>query len=160
MTGAGRLRRWGIAAASVTLLAAAVPAAGCTSPAGHPAAGPPRAAIAAGAAHSLQLRPDGSVWAWGGNQFGQLGNNTMNSSKFPVEVKNVAGTVPLTGVVALAGRGGSYTCARIAGGTAVCWGSNASGQLTFRNPSGRRDTRGRLITVRPIRHSGDALYAQ
>ncbi len=34
-------------------------------------------AIAAGAAHSCALRSDGSVWCWGGNQSGQLGDGVV-----------------------------------------------------------------------------------
>ncbi len=33
-------------------------------------------AIAAGSSHSLALKEDGTVWAWGSNQEGQLGNGT------------------------------------------------------------------------------------
>jgi len=121
MTGAGRLRRWGIAAASVTLLAAAVPAAGCTSPAGHPAAGPPRAAIAAGAAHSLQLRPDGSVWAWGGNQAGQLGDGRHTSSTAPVRVAfPSAARLPVTRIAA----GGFRSLALDSAGHIWTWGAS------------------------------------
>ena len=33
-------------------------------------------AIAAGGTHSLALKSDGTVWAWGYNYYGQLGNGT------------------------------------------------------------------------------------
>ena len=33
-------------------------------------------AIAAGETHSLALRSDGTVWAWGYNGYGQLGDGT------------------------------------------------------------------------------------
>jgi len=44
-------------------------------------------AIAAGASHSLWLRSDGTLWAAGSNQFGQLGDGTFNDSPTPVLVK-------------------------------------------------------------------------
>ena len=54
-------------------------------------------AIAAGGVHSLALKNDGTVWAWGYNRFGQLGNGTNTDSITPVQVSN------LTGVTAVAG---------------------------------------------------------
>ena len=36
-------------------------------------------AISAGNAHNLALRDDGTVWAWGSNPYGQLGNGTSTS---------------------------------------------------------------------------------
>jgi alpha-tubulin suppressor-like RCC1 family protein len=48
-------------------------------------------AIAAGGplGHSLALRNDGSVWAWGHNDAGQLGNGNTNSANTPVAVMNL-----------------------------------------------------------------------
>lgn len=42
--------------------------------------------ILAGAHHSLALKSDGSVWAWGWNDYGQVGNGTTNSQAVPVQV--------------------------------------------------------------------------
>jgi alpha-tubulin suppressor-like RCC1 family protein len=45
--------------------------------------------IAAGALHSLALTYDGTsttLWAWGENEFGELGNSANANSPFPVEV--------------------------------------------------------------------------
>lgn len=44
------------------------------------------AAIAAGAAHSLALKKDGTLWAWGKNFRGQLGTGTGQDSAFPQRV--------------------------------------------------------------------------
>src|SRR5258708_7138073 len=43
-------------------------------------------AIAAGGSHSLFLKPDGSLWAMGGNQWGQLGNGTVNNTNRPEQI--------------------------------------------------------------------------
>ena len=54
-------------------------------------------AIAAGAWHSVALKSDGTVWAWGWNGYGQLGNGSINPSLTPVQVSG------LTNVKAIAG---------------------------------------------------------
>jgi hypothetical protein len=50
------------------------------------------------------LENDGTVWAWGYNNHGQLGNGTNTSSYVPVQVSN------LTGITAIAG-GGEHSLA-------------------------------------------------
>lgn len=44
-------------------------------------------AVAAGQLHSLALTSSGAVLAWGGNNFGQLGDGSYGGSDVPVEVK-------------------------------------------------------------------------
>ncbi|MFX8285805.1 hypothetical protein ABTL53_19895, partial [Acinetobacter baumannii] len=41
--------------------------------------------ISGGTFHSLALRSDGTVWAWGSNIYGQLGDGTFNDSSLPVQ---------------------------------------------------------------------------
>jgi len=41
------------------------------------------------------LKPDGTVWTWGGNSTGQLGDGTMNPSAIPVKVKNLKDVVAI-----------------------------------------------------------------
>ncbi len=54
-------------------------------------------AIAAGSSHGLALKDDGSVWAWGANDQGQLGNGTETlgsntlGTNAPAEVKDLGG---------------------------------------------------------------------
>jgi alpha-tubulin suppressor-like RCC1 family protein len=79
-------------------------------------------AIAAGGKHSLALRSDGTVWAWGWNASGQLGNNTTYDSNLPVEV------VGLSGVVAIAA-GENHSLALRSDGTVWAWGYNGEGEL-------------------------------
>ncbi|WP_244237373.1 RCC1 domain-containing protein [Corallococcus llansteffanensis] len=78
--------------------------------------------IAAGAVHSLALRPDGTVWATGSNAYGQLGNGSTTSSSSPIQVTG------LNGVVAVAA-GGYHSLALRSDGTVWAWGANDSGQL-------------------------------
>jgi alpha-tubulin suppressor-like RCC1 family protein len=79
-------------------------------------------ALAAGFAHSLALKSDGTVWAWGYNANGELGNGSTNNSGAPVRVTG------LTGMTAVAG-GGGHSLALNSDGTVWAWGSNSSGQL-------------------------------
>ena len=80
-------------------------------------------AIAAGGEHTVAaLQSDGTVWAWGNNDSGQLGDGSTTSRLTPVQVSN------LTGAQAVAA-GWAHTVALKSGGTVWAWGSNESGQL-------------------------------
>lgn len=80
-------------------------------------------AIAAGAEHSLALRQDGTLRAWGHNGFGQLGTGGPPAN-FPTP-QVVSG---LTHVVAVAA-GDAHTLAVRDDGTLWAWGNNSNGQL-------------------------------
>ena len=85
-------------------------------------------AVAAGATHTLALRSDSTVWAWGDNGDGALGNGTSgNRNTPPGQVLQSAG-VPLTGVVAIAA-GFAHSVALKSNGTVWTWGDNYWGEL-------------------------------
>jgi hypothetical protein len=79
-------------------------------------------AIAAGDRHILVLKGDGTVWAWGDNSYGQLGDGGTTSSPTPVQV------VGLTGVTKIAA-GGNHSLAVAADGQVWAWGDNADGEV-------------------------------
>ena len=83
--------------------------------------------IAGGSDFSLARCTDGTVVAWGGNSYGQLGNNSTTTSNVPVLV-NTAGVLAGKTVVGLA-TGASHSVALCADGTLAAWGKNANGQL-------------------------------
>ncbi|MDO8240460.1 MAG: hypothetical protein Q7T51_00540, partial [Candidatus Moranbacteria bacterium] len=85
-------------------------------------------AISSGAYHSLALKSDGTVWAWGYNFNGQLGDNSATQRNTPVQVKGVGGSSYLTDVVSIAG-GSSHSLALKSDGTVWAWGYNSVGQL-------------------------------
>jgi alpha-tubulin suppressor-like RCC1 family protein len=86
-------------------------------------------ALAGGLEHSLALKRDGTVWAWGWNNFGQLGNGTTADSNIPVQVKDKNDpTGFLTGVQAI-DAGAAHNIALKNDGTVVTWGFNGTGQL-------------------------------
>ncbi len=82
--------------------------------------------VAAGASHAIALKADGTVWTWGDNSYGQLGNGTTNASSLPVQVMLQAGS-PLTGITSVAAAG--YSSYAVAGGSVYAWGDNQDGQL-------------------------------
>jgi alpha-tubulin suppressor-like RCC1 family protein len=84
---------------------------------------PAASAVAAGSFHSLALRPDGTVAAWGRDARGTLGNGAPAvDQSTPVSVSG------LTGVAGIAA-GCDHSLARRTDGTVRAWGSDASGQL-------------------------------
>lgn len=85
-------------------------------------------AVAAGGAHSLALSADGTVWAWGSGDHGQLGSGSTADSATPVQVSG------LSKVVAIAA-GTTHSVAATADGTAWAWGGNDAGQLGTSSPS-------------------------
>ncbi len=89
------------------------------------------ASIAAGGAHTLALLEDGTVMAWGRNQWGQLGDGTdtgpstcdkLSCSTTPVAVAG------LSGVKALAA-GEALSYALLGDGRVMAWGFNRQGGL-------------------------------
>ena len=80
-------------------------------------------AIAAGAAHALALRSDGSVLAWGSDHWGQLGDGSNADRSTPVAIIS-----PSSGVTAIAA-GAAHSLAIERGGDLVAWGENSAGQL-------------------------------
>jgi alpha-tubulin suppressor-like RCC1 family protein len=83
--------------------------------------------IACGATHSIALKSDGTVWAWGANASGQIGDNTTVNKTFATQVRATSSTF-LTTVISIAA-GSAHSAAAKADGSAWCWGLNSSGQL-------------------------------
>ena len=47
--------------------------------------------IAAGAFHNLALEEDGTLWAWGNNEYGQLGTGDTQTRSQPIRVQGLSG---------------------------------------------------------------------
>lgn len=69
---------------------------------------------------------DGEVFCWGVNQFGQLGDGSLEGRDRPVAV-DTSGDLAGGSVTDVAA-GAMHTCA-VADGEVYCWGSNGNGQL-------------------------------
>jgi len=88
--------------------------------------------LSSGANHNCAIKnTDGSLWCWGADSDGQLGNNSNNDLSSAVLADSDAWSQ-------VAG-GGSHSCAVNEDGTLWCWGANTSGQL------GRGDTAASLV---------------
>jgi alpha-tubulin suppressor-like RCC1 family protein len=83
-------------------------------------------AIAAGGGFSLALKADGSVWAWGHNRDGQLGDGNAPFDHSKPEM--VYGLGHGSGVVAIAA-GYSFALVLKRNGAVLAWGNGTSGQL-------------------------------
>jgi alpha-tubulin suppressor-like RCC1 family protein len=81
------------------------------------------AQVAAGDTHVCARKTDGSVWCWGSNLSGELGNGTRVPSASPVRVAALGNDV-----VELAA-GDDRNCARKADESIWCWGSEANGDF-------------------------------
>ena len=78
--------------------------------------------------HSCAVLANGQVSCWGSGSRGQLGNGELADSKYPVTVKNIAGTGPLLNVKEVA-VGAQHTCALLENQTVKCWGLQGDGLL-------------------------------
>jgi alpha-tubulin suppressor-like RCC1 family protein len=89
--------------------------------------------IACGNSNILSLKTDGTLWAWGGNANGQLGNGNTTDILTP-STTLLGGTnwKSITG-------GQSHTIALKTDGTLWAWGGNISGQLGV-NDNTQRNT--------------------
>jgi len=103
-------------------------------------------AIAARYYHGLALKSDGTVWAWGMNDVGQLGDGHNVNRSTPVQVMNLAG------VTAIAA-GGLHSLALKSDGTVWAWGEDRLGQL------GDKDVRNRSTPVQVMNVAGVTAIA-
>ncbi len=85
--------------------------------------------VSGGAEHSCARTRDGSMYCWGGNSHGQLGNGTTTTRLAPTLVGGLDRVVGIS-------TGLFETCALVADGSVHCWGDNhAAGAQPLLNPS-------------------------
>jgi alpha-tubulin suppressor-like RCC1 family protein len=90
-----------------------------------PLRGVPPQHLAAGVAHSLLLRPDGTLYAWGENANGQLGDGTLVSRRTPAVVAAATAGVRFKQIAT----GSTHSLGLTVDGRVLAWGGNSAGQL-------------------------------
>ena len=95
--------------------------------------------VAAGVHHTLILRKDGTVWAAGRNDYGQLGNGNTEKSTIFHQVKGENGIGYLQNIVQIVSE--KYTShALTADGSIYSWGYNYYGQFGNKTTNGNAST--------------------
>jgi alpha-tubulin suppressor-like RCC1 family protein len=76
--------------------------------------------VAAGGAHTCAIRTDGTLWCWGANHRGQLGDGSLIARRAPVKIEGEGWTSVSCGT--------DHTCGTRDDGSTWCWGNNTDGQ--------------------------------
>ncbi len=79
-------------------------------------------AIATGSSHTLILKSDSTLWSWGYNGYGQVGDGTLTDSYTPTQLNSLSGIIGISA-------GSQYSLAVKSDGTVWAWGENYYGQL-------------------------------
>ena len=80
--------------------------------------------VSCGRHHSCALLNDGTVFCWGLNSSGQLGDGTTTNRLTPVQVVNISNAIDIGD-----GHGHNHTCIIDVSNNIKCWGYGGYGQL-------------------------------
>ena len=113
-----------------------------------PAAAGVAAAVLAGTATppALASSPPPSIWGFGNNSYGQLGDGSFTQRNFPVQASGVLSGSGITQVAA----GGATSAAVLSNGTVWTWGSNTYGALGNGSTGGSSTTPGQVAGLSGI----------
>jgi alpha-tubulin suppressor-like RCC1 family protein len=78
--------------------------------------------VSAGYYSTISIKTDGSLWSWGANTYGQLGQSDTTNRSSPVKVGLLTEWKQVSS-------GGGFACAVKTNGTLWAWGYNGSGNL-------------------------------
>lgn len=98
-------------------------------------------AVSTGILHAVAVKCDGTVWTWGVNQYGQLGDGTTTHRlTTPVQVLGLNDVISVTA-------GQNHTVAVKRDGTVWTWGANLRGELGVNIPAGANEYRSSPVQV-------------
>ena len=83
------------------------------------------ATIGVGDWHACATDLEGTLWCWGANFLGQLGNGVVSDDLVPAPALASSVQVPVAGVTG----GEVHTCALTQAGEVLCWGSDDQGEV-------------------------------
>ena len=78
--------------------------------------------VSAGDSHTVAKRSDGTLWAWGANFDGQLGDGTLATRSVPTQIGSATNWAAVSA-------GDAHTLATRSDGTLWAWGRNVEGRL-------------------------------
>jgi alpha-tubulin suppressor-like RCC1 family protein len=91
--------------------------------------------VSGGVRYFTALKKDGSVWAWGSNEKGQLANSDMEESKIPLKVKGLPTIASI-----YTGEGNFHSLALAKDGSVWAWGSNTNYELGATSKESKSNT--------------------
>jgi flagellar biosynthesis chaperone FliJ len=109
--------------------------------------------VALGGKHTCVLSTAGSVFCWGSNDAGQLGQSSFTGSFSSTALKVEGLNSRIKKIVA----GKLHTCALDTAGSAYCWGSNGTGQIG--NSSTARSIGGYSAVPTPVEVAGGIRFS-
>ena len=83
--------------------------------------------VSMGTTHACAVLENGSVYCWGMNNFGELGDASINQSNIPVRALLPNGS--MANHVSVGSSNLGHSCAVLENGSIYCWGNNYNGQL-------------------------------
>jgi alpha-tubulin suppressor-like RCC1 family protein len=98
--------------------------------------------VCGGYESTCSLLSDGTVWCWGLDVDGELGNGTATSTSIAQPVQ-----AALAGPAVQLSCGLASACALLANGTVQCWGNNANGELGNGTSGGIDATPGTVLSA-------------
>ncbi len=78
--------------------------------------------VSGGAYHTIAIKTDGTLWAWGQNDYGQIGDGTLINKNSPVQIGSANDWIAISA-------GNFHNLAIKANGTLWAWGINSGGQI-------------------------------
>jgi alpha-tubulin suppressor-like RCC1 family protein len=82
--------------------------------------------LASGSLHSCAVKLDGTLWCWGLNSNGQIGDGTSQAGANRFVPSQV---IALSNTAKTVSAGGHHTCATTSNGSVFCWGANNGSQF-------------------------------